>query len=83
MTGGITRLSVNDTISRIYISFIRPHLDYVDTIYNKPDNESFKNKTENVWHKACTAITGAIQETSRDRLYHELDLESLVTNIFL
>ena len=83
MTGGITRLSVNDTILRIYISFIRPHLDYVDIIYNKPDNQSFKNKTEYVWYKACTAITGAIQETSRDRLYHELDLESLVTNIFL
>ena len=43
----------------------------------KPHNESFKNKIENVQYKACIAITGAIQGTSREHLYHELGLESL------
>ena len=43
----------------------------------KPHNESFKNKIENVQYKACIAITGAIQGTSREHLYHELSLESL------
>ena len=38
---------------------------------------SFKNKIENVQYRACNAITGAIQGTSRERLYRELGLESL------
>ena len=55
---------------------IRPHLDYGDIIHDKPDNESFKSKIENIQYKACTAITSAIQATSRERLYQELGLES-------
>ena len=47
MIGVIKRLSVNlprDALLRIYKSFIRPHLDYGDTVYDKPHNESFKKK---------------------------------------
>ena len=80
MFGVIKRLSVNlprDALLRIYKSFIRPHLDYGDIIYDKPNNESFKKKIENIQYKACIAITGAIQGTSREHLYHELGLESL------
>ena len=66
-----------DALLRIYKSFVRPHLDYGDIIYDKSNNESFKNKTENIQYKACIAITGAIQGTSREHLYHELSLESL------
>ena len=78
--GIIKRLSVNiprDALLRIYKSFIRPHLDYGDIIYDKPNNESFKSKIGNIRYKACIAITGAIQGTSRERLYQELGLESL------
>lgn len=39
--------------------------------------ESFENKIENVQYKTCSAITGAIQEISRDCWYQELGLESL------
>ena len=59
----IKRSSVNilrDALLRIYKSFIRPHLDYGDIIYDKPNNESFKNKIENIQYKTCIAITGAI-----------------------
>ena len=56
---------------------LRPHLDYGDIIYDKPRNESFKNKIENIQYKACIAITGASQGTSREHLYQELDWESL------
>ena len=45
--------------------------------YDKPHNQFFKNKIENIQHKACTVITGAIQGTSQEHLYHELGLESL------
>ena len=62
---------------RIHKSFIRPDLDYGDIIYDKPHNESFKNKTENIQYKPSITITGAIQGTSREHLYHELGLESL------
>ena len=80
MIGIIKRLSVN--VSRyvlltIYKSFIRPHLDYGDIICDKPHNESFKKKIENIQYKTCIAITGAIQGTSWEHLYHELGLESL------
>ena len=80
MIGVIKRLSVNlprDALLRIYKSFIRAHLDYGDIIYGKLHNESFKSKIENIQYKAYIAVTGAIQGTSLEHLYHELGLESL------
>ena len=62
---------------RIYKSFSRPYFDYGDIIYDKPNNESFKNKTENAQYKVCIEKTDAVQGASRERLYHELGLESL------
>ena len=67
MIGIIKRLSVNiprDTLLRIYKSFIRPHLDYGDIIYDKPNNEPFQSKIENIQYKACIALTGVIEGTS-------------------
>ena len=80
MIGVIKRLSVNialDVLLRIYKSFIRHDFHQKDAIYDKPSNESFKNKIENIQYKACIAITGAIQETSHELLYEELSLKSL------
>ena len=81
LIGLMKRLSVNlprSALLTIYKSFIRPHLEYGDILYDKPDNESFQNKIEKVQYKACLAITGAIQGTSREKLYEELGLHSLV-----
>ena len=61
----------------IYKSFVRPHLDYCDIIYDQPNNESFCNKIERVQYNAALAITGAIRGTSQTKLYSELGLESL------
>ena len=61
----------------IYKSFIRPHLDYGDFIYDQPHNESFCSKIESIQYNAALAITGCIKGTSRDRIYHEVGLESL------
>ena len=44
----------------IYKSFIGPHLEHGDILYDKPNNENFQNKIEKVQYKACLAITGAI-----------------------
>ena len=49
-----------DYLVTIYKSFIRPHLDYGDVVYDQPNNDSFCDKIEQLQYKACLAITGAI-----------------------
>ena len=61
----------------IYKAFLRPLIDYGDIIYDQPQNESFCEKLESVQYKAALAIAGAIQGSSREKLYQELGLESL------
>ena len=61
----------------IYRVFLRPLIDYGDIIYDQPSNDSFCEKLESIQYKAALATTGAIQGTSRDRIYAELGLESL------
>ena len=36
----------------IYKSFVRPHLDYGDIIYDNPENETLMNKLEKVQYQA-------------------------------
>ena len=60
-----------------YKSFVRPHLDYADIIYNQPNNEDFTQKIERIQYNATLAITGAIKGTSQSKLYSELGFESL------
>ena len=61
----------------IYKSFLRPHLDYMEVIYDRAFNESFRNKLESVQYNAALAITGAIRGSSREKLYQGLGLKSL------
>ena len=61
----------------IYKSVIRPHLDYGDTIYDQPNNESFCNIIEKVQYNAALAITGAVNGTTQLKSYNELGIESL------
>ena len=68
-----------NSLVTIYQSFIRPHLDYGDVIYDQPNNDSFSDKIEQLQYKACLAITGAIQGASRECLYNELGLETLIS----
>ena len=66
-----------DSLVTIYKSFIRPHLDYGDVIYDQPNNDSFTDKIEQLQYKACLAITEAIKGTSREYLFNELELKSI------
>ena len=80
LIGLIRRLSVNvpmKALLTIYKPFIRPHLDYDDILYDKPENENFQNKLEKVQYRACLPITGAMQGTSRQKLYDDLGQHSL------
>ena len=72
-----------NSLITIYKSFIRPHLDYGAIIFDQPENESFCKKIESVQYNAALAITGAIQGTSREKLYKELGLETLKSRKWL
>ena len=61
----------------IYKSFIRPRLDYGDVIYDQAYNALFHQNLELLQYNASLAITGAIRDTLREKLYEELGLESL------
>ena len=61
----------------IYKSFIRPHLDYSDIIYDQAYNLSFHQKLESIQYNTALVLTGAIRGSSREKLYQELGLESL------
>ena len=61
----------------IYKTFIRPHLDYGDVIYDRAFNESFHQRLESIQYNAAIAITGTIRGTSSEKLFQELGLETL------
>ena len=61
--GFLKRLSnkiPHDALLRIYKFFTRSHLDYSNTGYGKPNNESFTSKLKRMQYKACLAITNFI-----------------------
>ena len=61
----------------MYKAFVRPHLDYGDIIYDEAFNETFHQKPESVQYSACVALSEAIRGSSREKIYHELGMESL------
>ena len=72
----LSNLLPRQALVTIYKSFIRPHLDYGDVLYDQAFNNSFHAKMESIQYNACLTITGAIRGTSREKLYQELGLES-------
>ena len=65
----------------IYKSFIRPHLDYGDIVYDRAFNESFHKNLESIQCNAAITITGAIRGTSSEKLFQELSIESLKSRL--
>ena len=61
----------------IYKSFIRPHLDYGNIIYDKVFNQSFHIKLESLQYNVTLAIAGAMAASSTEKMYEELGLESV------
>ena len=73
---------LQDTLPRtslitIFKSFIRPHLDYGDIIYDRAYNTSFHQNIESIQYNTALAITGTVRGTSIEKLYRELGNESL------
>ena len=71
------------SLMTIYKSFVRPHFDYGDIIYDQLNKESLNRKTERIQYNAVLAITGAIKGTYQSRFYNELGLEYLKFRRFL
>ena len=61
----------------IYKTFVRPHLDYGDMIYDQTYNASFHRKLESVQYSTCLAIAGTIRGNSHEKLNQELGLQTL------
>ena len=61
----------------LYKAFVAPHLDYGDNIYDQTHNVSFHQKLEFLQYNHCSAITGAIRGSSREKLYQKLGFETL------
>ena len=80
-TIGLLRILDNrlprSSLTTIYKSFVRPHLNYGDVIFDKAYNNSFQQRLESLQCKVLLAITGAIKGSSTERLYQELGLEPL------
>ena len=51
----------------IYKSFVRPHLDYGDVIYDQPNNSRLSDKIETVQYNDALAISGAIRGASKEK----------------
>ena len=66
-----------DSLVTTYKSIIRPHLDYADVIFDKPNNATFSNRIESAQYNAAMAITGTIRGTSKEKLYEELEFETM------
>ena len=73
----LAKVLQKQSLITIYKSFVRPHIDYGDIIYDQPNNDSFCNMIERVQYNAALAITGAIKGTSQLKIYKEFGLESL------
>ena len=58
-------------------SFIRPHLNYGNIIYDQAYTASFHRKIEFVQYNSALAIPGTTRGASKEKLYQELCLKTL------
>ena len=65
-----------DILNMSYKMYVRSHLDYGDVIYHNR-RANLMNLLEQVQYKAALGVSGCWQGTSREKIYSELDLESL------
>ena len=77
------QILARQSLITIYKSFIRPHLDYGDIVYDRAFNESFHKNLDSIQYNAAIAITGAIRGIYSEKLFQELGLESLKSRRWL
>ena len=47
--------------TKVEHTFVRPHLDYGDILFDQTYNSPFHEKLESVQYNACLALTGGIR----------------------
>ena len=72
-----------DSLVTIYKYLIRPHLDYAHVIFDKPSDATFSDRIESVQYNAALAITRAIKDTSKEKLYQVLPFETMMERKWL
>ena len=87
MLKALSKYVPRHALSGIYKLYIRPHLDYDDVVYHTPRAidefshnitlNSQMDKLESIQYTAALAVTSAWKGTSREKLYRELEWESL------
>ena len=75
------------TLEHIYKTYVRPHLDFCDVIFDIPVKPNmfdsslhlsyWMDQIERLQYQAALAVTGTWQGTSLNRIYEELGWESL------
>ena len=73
----LQRLITRSALPTVCKTFVRPHLDYGDNMYEKAYNSFFHETIESVQYNACLAVTEAIRSTSKEKIHDELGLEFL------
>ena len=75
----LSRYVSRDVLDQIYkLYYVRPHLDYGDTIYNRYGPEfklEFTKRLESIQYSAALAVSGAWRGTNTDKLYEDLGWE--------
>ena len=61
----------------IHESYVRPHLEYGDIVYDKPNNSSLSNKIKSLNFNTALAIADTIRDSTKEKFYQELSFESL------
>ena len=73
----IQNLLQRSTLNTIYKAFARPHLDYGDILYSQTYNSYFHEKTEPIQYDTCLALTRAIRDSSKEKIFQELGFAPL------
>ena len=79
----LSTLLSRQSLLTIYKSFIRPHLDYGDVIYDQPLDGPFSNRIESAQYKAALAITRAIQGSSQGAIKEKNHIRNLKSYFLL
>ena len=58
-------------------AFVKPHLDYVDVLYDRTYNSIFHEKLKSIQYNSYLVLTGAISGSSKEKIYQELGFESI------
>ena len=56
---------------------VRPHLDYDNVLYDKPNNKHLCQKIWIIQYNAAVIVTGSIKGISQMKFYNELSFEPL------